>query len=83
MEVLYQNNHLYLEISDNGKGFDLINRKDTGKKSEEIHLSSVNSGLGLTGMSERVRILGGIFRIITDLGKGTRIVVELPVNKTK
>ena len=83
VEVLYQNNHLYLEISDNGKGFDLINRKDTGKKSEEIHLSSVNSGLGLTGMSERVRILGGIFRIITDLGKGTRIVVEIPVNKTK
>jgi signal transduction histidine kinase len=36
-------------------------------------------GLGLLGMEERVRRLGGILRIDSQLGRGTLISAELPV----
>ena len=56
-------------ISDNGKGFDtgdnLTNLPRTGK-------------LGLAGMEERVRLLGGTLRIQSELGKGTTITVVIP-----
>ena len=56
-------------ISDNGIGFDagdnLTNLPRTGK-------------LGLAGMEERVRLLGGTLRIQSELGKGTTITVVIP-----
>jgi two-component system sensor histidine kinase DegS len=56
-------------IYDNGKGFDagdnLANLPRTGK-------------LGLAGMEERVRLLGGTLRIQSELGKGTTITVVIP-----
>jgi two-component system sensor histidine kinase DegS len=36
-------------------------------------------GLGLLGMEERVRRLGGVLRIDSQLGRGTLISAELPV----
>jgi two-component system sensor histidine kinase UhpB len=42
-------------------------------------LSSVNRGLGLTGIRERVTVLGGTCDIGTEPGRGTRIVVVVPV----
>jgi len=59
---------LNLEIWDNGKGFeqDAISDKKT---------------LGLLGMKERTLLMGGTYRIYSDAGKGTRIVVRVPVSK--
>lgn len=51
-------------ISDDGRGFE--------------RSGSTNSGLGLLGMEERVRELGGSFRLISALGRGTRVEIELP-----
>ena len=56
-----------LEISDNGKGFN----KDK---------SSVKSDVGTWGllaMHERALRAGGRFRIESDIGKGTKVVVEV------
>jgi signal transduction histidine kinase len=50
--------------TDDGRGF------ETG--------SGVQKGLGLLGMQERVRELGGNIRIISSLGRGTRIEIRLP-----
>jgi len=36
-------------------------------------------GLGLMGMEERVRRLGGRFQLDSQLGRGTTISAELPV----
>jgi signal transduction histidine kinase len=56
---------LHFEVSDTGAGFDL-------------HKVSDNSNFGLTGMRERVEILGGAFQINSGNGQGTHIYVTLP-----
>ena len=57
-------------VADDGKGFDpgesLADLPRLGK-------------LGLAGMEERVRLLNGRIKIESVLGKGTRVVVELPL----
>ncbi len=60
---------LRLQISDDGRGIspDILTRIAAGQ-----------SGVGVTGMSERVRLLGGRFHIESDQ-RGTRLHVELPL----
>ena len=56
---------IYLDISDQGQGFDP---------------SQIPSGhFGLRGMHERIRSLGGKLTIESQLGHGTRLEVILPV----
>jgi signal transduction histidine kinase len=65
-----EDEHLILEIIDNGKGI-----------SEERlhHLNDTSgSGVGLAGMRERVRELGGHFEIRSS-SSGTRVAVQLPL----
>ncbi|WP_218082200.1 sensor histidine kinase [Anthocerotibacter panamensis] len=54
---------LYLEVRDNGNGFDA---------------TMPRGGLGLAGMCERVEGLGGTLKIQTAPGAGTRVQVEVP-----
>ncbi|KLU63179.1 ammonia channel precursor [Peptococcaceae bacterium CEB3] len=55
---------LYLfQISDNGRGFN----------PDEIH-----TGLGLSSMQERLKMLGGRLQIITAESRGTSILMEVP-----
>ncbi len=58
------------EISDNGCGFDpqMLQASD-----------SQGQGLGLRGMQERAYTLGGDFSMQTAPGKGTTIIVRVPV----
>ncbi len=55
-------------IADNGCGFDTT--------------ATPGDGLGLMGMEERVRELGGHVRVISTLGQGTRVEFRLPVPRT-
>jgi signal transduction histidine kinase len=58
-----------VEIRDDGKGFDL----------EETLVKAARAGrLGLVGMHERVRMLGGVTRIDSQPGTGTVISATLP-----
>ena len=59
--------NLVLEISDNGSGI------------ARTHLSS-QEGFGLANMQERARNLGAELSIRTATGRGTAIVVRLPIN---
>jgi two-component system NarL family sensor kinase len=56
-----------LEIRDFGCGFDV----DAGRK----------KGFGLTGMTERVRLLGGDLTIDSEIEQGTRISARVPLPK--
>ncbi|WP_346015361.1 hypothetical protein [Bradyrhizobium sp. CW10] len=60
---------MQLSVSDRGCGF-----SGTTPKSR--------SGLGLIGMASRVRALGGTFSVISNLGQGTEILCELPVQSS-
>jgi signal transduction histidine kinase len=54
---------LALSVQDDGKGFE-VDR---------------HNGLGLIGMQERVRNLGGGFRIESEPGRGTLLTIVLPI----
>ena len=43
--------------------------------------ASTNRGLGLTGIRERTRALGGSCSIVSEPGEGTRIVVTIPYSR--
>jgi signal transduction histidine kinase len=62
------NNKIILEIKDNGKGFDVstISHKRT---------------LGLLGMKERTMIMGGEYKILSEKGNGTTVVVSVPLTE--
>ena len=58
-----------LTISDNGRGLELPERIDDLPRSGK---------LGLAGMQERARLLGGTLELQSTPGKGTTVIVEIP-----
>ncbi len=58
-----------LSIADDGDGFDV---------SHTVVAAARRGRLGLVGMSERVRLLGGSFSLTSSFGSGTQIVATLP-----
>jgi signal transduction histidine kinase len=62
-------NTLGLEISDQGRGMSLERQSE---------ITAARSGVGVRGMEERVRQVGGALRFASD-GGGTRVIVTLPV----
>lgn len=64
-------NNIKITISDDGKGF-----------VPEMEFSSKKRGaFGLTGLNERVKMLGGILQIQSAMEKGTTISVEIESEK--
>lgn len=59
--------HLYVQIEDQGVGFD-----------PAVVESPAQTG-GLSGMRERVALLDGEFKLTTAPGEGTQILVKLPL----
>jgi PAS domain S-box-containing protein len=70
VKLEFGNNRIKMTVSDNGKGFELPERIGD--------LASVGK-LGLAGMQERARLLGGSLKIESELGKGTTVAVEAPL----
>ena len=64
----FEDNSIRLMISDNGHGFDALGRQPQGKTGK----------MGLTGMEERARLLGGKLRVSSDQS-GTTVSLEAPV----
>lgn len=67
VQVWVESDLLWLQIQDEGPGFDLQSAID-GKKS-----------MGVIGMSERAALTGGILTVETTPGKGTHISARLPL----
>ena len=60
-----------MEIRDDGRGFVLGN----------VATSGYGSGVGLEGMAERARLVGGRIEVISEPGKGTTLTLEVPLDK--
>ena len=63
VKLYTEDNHIYLTIRDNGKGFN----------TEKVK----NDRLGIRGMRERIEMLGGTFEINSEREKGTEIDIRL------
>ena len=63
---------LNITVEDNGIGF----RPDRIRRP-----SAVDHGFGLTGMSERARMLGGLVEIHSSPGSGTTVSVAVPLER--
>ena len=55
-------NGITIGISDNGKGFDL---------------DTIDLGNGIVNMQKRIEEIGGVFKIKSELDKGTQIKISL------
>jgi PAS domain S-box-containing protein len=62
--------HVIMVIEDNGRGM----APATGK--------SKTKGLGLINMRERIDHMGGTFQLVSSPGKGTRVRVTIPIEKS-
>lgn len=60
-----------LQVADQGKGFQPPPLEGPLATEREEHI-------GLRGMRDRVKLLGGVFTLMSSPGKGTRITVKVP-----
>ena len=62
VKVKPNENGIIIKISDNGKGFDL---------------DTIDLGNGIINMQKRIEEIGGVFKIKSELTKGTQITISL------
>jgi two-component system, NarL family, sensor kinase len=67
--VSYKPDRFTLVVSDDGKGFDA-----STIEANESHLN-----LGIRNMHNRASLIGADFKLTSEIGKGTRIMIELPL----
>jgi ligand-binding sensor domain-containing protein/signal transduction histidine kinase len=71
VELWRVDGNLHIVVRDNGRG---IGSAPTMDKTA----SPVPRGLGLTGIAERVRMLGGMHSITSTPGQGTTLAIQIP-----
>jgi len=69
LKLKLRNEKIYLEIGDNGKGFNYRRKDELLRKGH----------LGLEAMRERVETLKGNFMVESRRGRGTSIIAEIPL----
>jgi len=67
--VEFAEDEIRITVSDNGKGFNLT---------ETMGDLARGGKLGLAGMQERTQLIGGTLTVQSEVGKGTRVTVEIP-----
>ncbi len=70
IRVEFNESRIRIAIKDNGRGFDVPS---------SVGDLTRTGRLGLAGMQERARLLGGAVTMESELGKGTTITVETPI----
>jgi len=68
--IEFRENGMTVTVSDDGIGFQLP---------EQLGALPHIGKLGLAGMQERARLLGGSLRLKSELGTGTTVFVEIPI----
>ena len=74
IELARRGDNVYLEVRDQGKGFEPSEVQTEGGPGERV---------GLASMKERVSILGGTFDIISRPDEGTTVKVSMPLDRAE
>lgn|GEM_PF-1358672 len=72
VKIVESHPHIIVRVEDNGVGFDV---------SSGLAAAVEEKRMGLGGMRERIKLLGGNLRVLSSPGQGTRIVAEIPSNR--
>ena len=67
-----EDGHIYLEITDDGKGFDVKDALANPHKARKF---------GLGTMHERVRLIGGALNLQSQQGSGTKMIITVPIDQ--
>lgn len=73
VDILRVRGRVAMEVTDNGKAFDVVRSSD----------SKVTDRLGLTSMRERVEMFGGQFSVVSKPGVGTTVRAEVSFSGKK
>ena len=73
VQVKYEGNYIEINIEDDGVGFIINDIQNLIRKD--------GTGLGIPMMQERICLFSGRLDIDSEPGKGTRIVVKIPIDK--
>jgi signal transduction histidine kinase/ligand-binding sensor domain-containing protein len=73
IDIAYHGRELVITIADNGKGFD----------AKAAKAATIGSGFGLTGVAERVGMLGGRHSVVSAPGHGATLTIVLPRHDTR
>ena len=68
LDLFRKENRVYVRVKDNGKGFDI----DSANKTKQP-----GRGFGLLNMKERTELVGGKIEILSGVGQGTEILLEI------
>jgi signal transduction histidine kinase len=86
IEITVEPKQLLVIVSDNGVGFDRNSNEsaqmlemNSNTVLEQKPKSRLKGGFGLPGMQERVELLRGVLTVDATVGKGTRILVSVPL----
>ncbi|SOC16601.1 two-component system sensor histidine kinase ComP [Ureibacillus xyleni] len=71
------NLHFYVECEDNRV---ILHYSDDGVGFNADKLTPTYKSIGLSGMRERIKSFGGTIEFNSQLGKGLRVKLELPIN---
>jgi len=74
INMIARSNNLYVEVKDNGVGFDVEVTKSTYDQ---------RTSLGLINMDERAREVGGHSTLSSEIGKGTTVTVQVPFERAE
>jgi PAS domain S-box-containing protein len=72
VKIVESHPHIIVRVEDNGVGFDVSSGLTTAMEEKRM---------GLGGMRERIKLLGGDLRVLSAPGQGTRIVAEIPSSR--
>lgn len=71
VSLSHSENILSIVVDDNGKGFDPTKVKN---------VKNGDGGMGMTFMRERIKYIDGRFFLNSELGKGTRVTLNIPIS---
>lgn len=70
IQIVLELNLIRIMISDNGKGFDAAKALNNNGKLK---------GMGLINIQERIKNYDGKFKVESEIGKGTVLIIEIPL----
>ncbi|MDA8354476.1 MAG: GAF domain-containing sensor histidine kinase [Firmicutes bacterium] len=72
VQLAFSSDHVCLTVEDDGVGFSLA---------KAVHKAEAQKRYGIVGMSERAQKLGSALQFDSEEGKGTRVILTIPIGE--